>query len=201
MAQNSGTLVIAPIRPASDQDTFPAFHANDGLGGFHSVATLVDRDAIPADRRLVGMRCWVEVEQKTYRLTATDTWVDAAEGGGVPQAPVLYGEDFATNECFSLQDGEALHISSTDANAPWVDGITLQSGSAGQSYPAALQAQQVYTTPLTLPNARVLFLGQDGKLTSVVPTKAAGDVWLVRVARRSTDTQFVFAPSTPIRLA
>jgi hypothetical protein len=203
MANNTGTLITAPVRPASPLDRFPSFHANEGKGGWHAVATLADRDAIPADRFEVGMRCWVEAEQTTYRLDDTLAWVEVSDGGGTSGSSVTYGEDFAANECFRIQDGVARKVLSTDGLAPWVDGVTLQSGSSGSSYPAALIVQQSYTSLLTLPAApnRVLFLGQNGKLTPTPPTRAAGDAWLVRVARRAGDTQFIFAPGTPCRLA
>jgi hypothetical protein len=70
---------------------------------------------------------------------------------------------------------------------------------------AASVAEVGILEPLVLaapaaPN-RVLFLGQDGKLTATVPSKAASDLWLVRAARRNDNTHFVFSPSTPIQLA
>lgn len=202
MMENIGTLITAPIRPASDLDHFPTALANEIKGGRHTAATLAERDTIPSDRLEVGMQCWVEAEQKTYRLDASLAWVEDM-GSGLTVAPVTYGEDFAANECFRIQDGTARKVRSTDAVAPWVDGIILQSGSSGATYPAATLVQQVYTSLLQLPAApnRVLFLGQDGKLTATVPTKAAGDVWLTRAARRNGDTSFTLAPSTPCRLA
>ena len=205
MANNVGTLVIAPIRPASDQDAFPTALANEVQGGLHCVTTLAERNAIPTLRRVAGMKCWVENEQTTYRLEADlTTWVvDSGGGTGPTVTKVTFGEAFATNECFRLEEGVALKVTSLDASAPWIDGITLESGVAGSDYAVALLSQQLYTTPLALPAApnRVLFLGQDGKLTATVPSKAASDLWLVRAARRNDNTHFVFSPSTPIQLA
>lgn len=55
MAQLTGTLVIAAIRPNDSLDTYPVAIANEIKGGHHSYSTLDDLYAIPADRRLVGM--------------------------------------------------------------------------------------------------------------------------------------------------
>lgn len=85
MANNSGTLLIAPVRPTSTADTFPSAYANELLGGWHEVAQLADRDALPADRREVGMACWVEAVATLYILTGGTTnanWVAFSAGGG-----------------------------------------------------------------------------------------------------------------------
>jgi hypothetical protein len=79
MANNIGTLVAAPIRPASDQDTFPAALANEIMGGLHAVTSVAERDAIPAARRKEGMFCAVMVpnDPQIYQLvggTGNDHW-------------------------------------------------------------------------------------------------------------------------------
>ena len=204
MADNVGTLVTAPIRPGSDLDTFPAFYADEGKGGWHAALTLAARDAIPTDRLGMGMRCWVESEQKVYRWDMnTHNWVLVPEGEDSLVTKLTYGENFATNECFRFQDGVIYKVTSLDTIAPWVDGITLEAGISGQPYPVATTVYKAYTTPLVIPPApnRVLFLGQNGKITSTVPARSAGDVWLVRVARRNGDHQFTLSTGTPTRLS
>lgn len=59
MANNVGTLVIAPVRPQSDVDTFPSAYANELYGGWHQYATLSQRNAISSDRKQDGMSCYV----------------------------------------------------------------------------------------------------------------------------------------------
>jgi len=68
MSNNSGTLIISPIRPQDSADTYPAFYANDGLGGHHQYATMTERDNIPSDRRLEGMTCYVAATSTLYVL-------------------------------------------------------------------------------------------------------------------------------------
>jgi hypothetical protein len=55
MANNSGTLVIAAIRPWSDADTFASAYADEIRGGLHCVTTDASRDAITSDRLEDGM--------------------------------------------------------------------------------------------------------------------------------------------------
>lgn len=68
MSKNSGTLVIAQIRPNDSADTYPAFWANDGLGGHHQVDTTTTMYAIPDLRRQEGMMCFVTANALTYQL-------------------------------------------------------------------------------------------------------------------------------------
>jgi hypothetical protein len=68
MANNTGTLITAPIRPYTGSDTFPSAYANELLGGYHIAADTTARNAIPADRRIVGTLCYVTEENKTYIL-------------------------------------------------------------------------------------------------------------------------------------
>ncbi len=68
MSNNVGTLIISAIRPQDSADTYPAFYANDGLGGHHQYATMVERDGIPVERRLEGMTCYVAATSTVYVL-------------------------------------------------------------------------------------------------------------------------------------
>ena len=123
---------------------------------------------------------------------------------GRPGPGPEYGESFGTNECFKNVAGVITHVTSKDAVAPFVDGLTLQSGATGQTYPVACSLQQPYATPLVLPSAgpsRNLFLSQAGGLTGVVPSKAAGDSWLLVVARYVAPQTFMFAPGSPVQLS
>lgn len=62
---NSGTLVIAPIRPQDSADTYPVAYSNEIAGGWHQVQSLSARDAIPDERRVEGMVCYV-IDQSAY---------------------------------------------------------------------------------------------------------------------------------------
>lgn len=88
MTLNIGTVVTAPIRPWDSADEYPAFYANDGLGGIHQVADITARDAISTDRRQEGMHCVVLDDGsgniKEYRLEGGITngdWVELVVTG------------------------------------------------------------------------------------------------------------------------
>jgi hypothetical protein len=69
MAQNTGTLVTAAIRPNDSNDKIATFFANEGRGGHHAYATRVQRDSIIEERREWYMLCTVGDDKITYQLT------------------------------------------------------------------------------------------------------------------------------------
>lgn len=75
MPNNSGTTVIAPVRPQNAADTFPTAWANEILGGHHQAATLAERDAIPSDRIADGMLCSVASPCTTWRRQG-GVWIE-----------------------------------------------------------------------------------------------------------------------------
>jgi hypothetical protein len=85
MTNNTGTLIIAPVRPQSTADTYPTAYASDLLGGHQEFATLAERDAIPAERREEGMTVWVVATETLYVLSggiANTNWLPFSTGGG-----------------------------------------------------------------------------------------------------------------------
>ncbi len=82
--------IIDIIVPKND-GTFPTHDSLYGKGGWHEVATLTDRDAIPAARRRAGMAVNVTAQNKVYTLGSDlSTWAEFAGGGsgGIPEAPL-----------------------------------------------------------------------------------------------------------------
>jgi hypothetical protein len=72
-----------PIAPTEPTDTNPTHIAEYGRGGLMSVANAAARDALPADRKTVGMLVYVQSESAYYRLSALpSTWVVWGAGGG-----------------------------------------------------------------------------------------------------------------------
>lgn len=66
--------VNGPIAPIDSEDTYPTHFANYGKGGFYTVSTIAERNAIPADRRTIGMTVVVSsgnvLESSIYTLDA-----------------------------------------------------------------------------------------------------------------------------------
>lgn len=94
MANNIGTLVIAPVRPQAPEDTYPSVHADEIKGGCYQVGTLTDRDSIPTPRRVHGMLCFVQALNKYYKLEADlITWTEFSTGG-ITEHPDLNKLDY-----------------------------------------------------------------------------------------------------------
>jgi hypothetical protein len=68
MPNNTGTLIIAEVRPKSENDIFPVAYSNEIAGGWHSVADISERDSISSPRRREGMVAWVNSESAAYQL-------------------------------------------------------------------------------------------------------------------------------------
>ena len=73
---NSGTLVIAPVRPQASNDTFPSAIANEIKGGPFTATNLAGLSNIPAERLTIGSLGYAESTGLYYRLTSTSpvTW-------------------------------------------------------------------------------------------------------------------------------
>lgn len=83
MAEIKGTNVVAPVVPLDTADVHPTHAAAYGLGGYRTVASDADRDAIPAPRREQGMLVFVTGTGQTWRLGADlTTWTEGGGGGG-----------------------------------------------------------------------------------------------------------------------
>lgn len=64
----SGTLITAPIRPQGELDTFPVAYSHEIKGGFKTVSTIAERDAIPIERRTENMFCYSKENDTIYKL-------------------------------------------------------------------------------------------------------------------------------------
>lgn len=77
MASIKGTNVLAPVVPFDTTDVHATHEALYGKGGYRSVSTTAERDAIPAARREAGMLVWVGDTQKAWRMNDNlSTWTE-----------------------------------------------------------------------------------------------------------------------------
>lgn len=110
MANNSGTLTTSTIRPFSDQDTFPIAFNSELKGGYRTVSTIVERDAIFQERREAGMLVKVLSDGITYRLGTGQTnsdWI-------VDSLSLEYASNYAsvsnsTNKRFILVQNDEIN--------------------------------------------------------------------------------------------
>lgn len=73
MVKISGINVSAPIVPYTTDDVYPTHDSNYGRGGWHSVQTVNELNAIPAPRKANGMAVYV-VENDTTYILKNNAW-------------------------------------------------------------------------------------------------------------------------------
>lgn len=90
MSQLVGTQVEDALVPKDSLDKYPTHYSEYGKGGVHTgVADLAARDAIPTERREIGMRVYVlnvAGSEKEYQLQGGLTnsdWKDVTGGSGL----------------------------------------------------------------------------------------------------------------------
>lgn len=79
-----GTLIASVIVPTDSLDEHATHDEKWGKGGFRSVDTLGERDAITLPRRREGMLVWVKDEDRFYHLKGSvdnSSWVHTPIGG------------------------------------------------------------------------------------------------------------------------
>lgn len=141
--------------------------------------------------------------QEPEDLTATP-----GGGGGnpVPIIPTItdfLDRDTDAGTCYRLNDfGKAYTIKSTDAILPYIDGLTIESGVENQEVKVARNKGQRVTLQTSFTTSSTYYLGQDGKITKVVPSKANGDNFFLVVGRSIGNSNFfIYDPGTPVKLA
>jgi hypothetical protein len=70
--------VASPVLPSSESDVYPTVYTRHIAGGWHEVADLTARDAISADRRVVGMIAYDTTGHNYYQLIgglSNSNWV------------------------------------------------------------------------------------------------------------------------------
>lgn len=82
MAELKGTQVAASIVPFTDLDTYATHDAEYGKGGFRSVSTIKDRDAIPVERKTEGMIVRVTANGLNYEWK-NNAWVEWLPKGNI----------------------------------------------------------------------------------------------------------------------
>ena len=79
MADIKGTNVASKIVPYTTSDNYATHDEEYGRGGYRTVNTVAEMNAIPADRRKEGMLVYVK-NDKYYRLNSSNTFEDAGIG-------------------------------------------------------------------------------------------------------------------------
>lgn len=82
MAELKGTQVAAIVVPFTDADKYATHDAEYGKGGFRSVSTIEDRDAIPVERKTEGMIVRVTANGLNYEWK-NNAWVEWLPKGNI----------------------------------------------------------------------------------------------------------------------
>lgn len=132
MAKYKGTVAITgPISPTDTLDLYATHLASLGQGGYRSVLTLVERDAILPLRREAGMVVYVIENQKEYRLVGgilNSNWSEivAGTGGGTASSGnYLITNDLVTRDAIPVLDraiGKIAYVISEKAEYRLVGG-------------------------------------------------------------------------------
>jgi hypothetical protein len=108
MAGIQGTNVVAPIVPLDTADVHPTHAAAYGLGGYRTVATNTDRDAIATPRREEGMLVFVTATGRVWRLGADlTTWTEqtsASAWSDIAGKPSTFTPDLNGTQTFVGDD-------------------------------------------------------------------------------------------------
>lgn len=82
MAELKGTQVAAIVVPFTDADKYATHDAEYGKGGFRSVSTITDRDAIPVERKTEGMIVRVTANGLNYEWK-NNAWAEWLPKGNI----------------------------------------------------------------------------------------------------------------------
>jgi hypothetical protein len=128
-----GSVKIADTLGQKNSGVFAIVDANDIAGGIYSVADTTARDAIPAERRKIGMLCWCITPGSMWRLDSDlNTWVSYEVAGptgvtGDTGPTGVTGSDGATGPTgITGSDGATGPTGVTGS-----DGVTGATGSTG----------------------------------------------------------------------
>lgn len=69
-----GFSIPAMITPFHEDDTYPTHEDTYGKGGYRSVSTIAERDAIPDERLKNGCKIYVEENEKEYTYKPDGSW-------------------------------------------------------------------------------------------------------------------------------
>ena len=127
MAEIKKSLKIsAPITPYDTNDEYPTHEAKYGKGGYRSVDTQAERDAIPLSRREIGMLVWVHADNVVYQLQEgleNANWVVFMKQQQPNEASVLISRDEPANpqptDIWLSRDDGLMRYRNSD-NTEWV---------------------------------------------------------------------------------
>jgi len=173
--------------------SFAVVDSKDVAGANQSVATLTDRDAIPAYLRLAGMLCYVVETQKYYSLNNDlTTWSEFS--GGLASPIELYtfecAEVIAKHQLVFVNNNRLIVADCSNLDGcDMVIGVALAGKAAGESTEVVTRGMII--EPAWNWAVKSLFLGSNGQF-STAPPSSPGLLW--KVAQVTSPTGAFFNP-------
>lgn len=157
MAIEIGTIVGAPLVTGDTNNGFGTHYNKLGIGGWKSVATLMDRDLISLERRELGNEVKVLEDGKTYELVGgldNGSWVEIIQGGGATGATGPMGPAGPSGASASIANFVPYNGALYDVNLP----TKLIIGGYTSSVPSSLNIKGRLQL---INNASSLYIGVD----------------------------------------
>jgi len=173
MTQIKGTNVLAPVVPFDTTDSHASHEARYGKGGYRSVASVAERDGIPALRREAGMLVYVQATGNVWKLgDDLATWTEFSSGAStwseLSGKPTTFTPSAHTHTSADITDFTSAVVA---AAPPTVDASLLSTGTLSAS---RLPASVVLTTDSRLSDARTP-LAHTQAISTVTGLQAALD--------------------------
>jgi len=176
---------------------FAVVNSKDVGGANQSVATLTDRDAIPAYLRLSGMLCYVVENAKYYSLNNDlTTWSEFS--GGLASPIELYtfecAEVIAKHQLVFVDNNHLVVADYSNLDGcNMVIGVALAGKAAGESTEVVTRGMII--EPAWNWAVKSLFLGSNGQFSTALPS-SPGLLW--KVAQVTSSQTIFFNPRNPL---
>jgi hypothetical protein len=117
-------------------------------------------------------------------------------------------DNYQANTCVTFVNDNAIQINSkynhniVGLEIPTIQGILLKNAQHGDTGLFCNTPGTIYDTDGLLPGGYgdLLYVGQNGILTNIVPSLAAGDIWFIQLGTKIEDYKFLYAPTLAINI-
>lgn len=138
---------------------------------------------------------------KVIAISSEFSTAEEKEGASDNTFVIRLSQPMSYGSLFRIINNQAYPVRSIDSIVPFVDGILLAGGNAGDSVLAGSELNTVYDTSEVWDDDYLLYLSQTGTLTKTIPDFANGDKYGLIVGRSLKGTKsFILDPKTPIKL-
>lgn len=117
-------------------------------------------------------------------------------------------DEYEAGSCVVFVGQNAIKLNSkynhniSNLEIPVIQGILLKDSARGNPGIFANTPGSIYDTDALLPGTYndKLYLSQNGKLTNIVPSLAAGDIWFIQLGSKIEDHKFLYDPTLAVNI-